>query len=262
VARFPVHGHHVVSAVHGIGDRLIGVELLTLLIKIRDLQPGAASDHAAIRLELSDQEAQQRGFSRTVGPDQANPIASKNPLRIVIDDRHTTERLADVFGLEDQPSRRVTRIDRHPHRALVGAICGPLLTQLHEVADATLVARASCFHTLTQPRFLLHQFLVQTRELQCLGIQCFGLLLEIRRVASRPGGQTSTIEFDNPCGERRQERTVVRHEEQRACVILKVILEPADRIDIEVIGRLVEQEQIRIRNERLAEQSTASPASG
>ena len=37
----------------------------------------------------------------------------------------------------------------------------------------------------------------------------------------------------------------MRHEEQRAGVFTQIAFEPADRIDVEVIGRLVEQEQIR-----------------
>ena len=52
------------------------------------------------------------------------------------------------------------------------------------------------------------------------------------------------------------------HEEQRAVVFTQVAFEPADRIDVQVIGRLVEQEQIRSGDESLAEKGAAPPPSG
>ena len=42
----------------------------------------------------------------------------------------------------------------------------------------------------------------------------------------------------------------------------QVLLEPQDRVDVEMVGRLVEQQQIRFRHERFAQQGASPPASG
>ena len=59
-----------------------------------------------------------------------------------------------------------------------------------------------------------------------------------------------------------EERAVVGDEQQRAGEIAQVVLEPPDRVDVEVVGRLVEQQQIRLRDQRLAEQRAPAPAAG
>ena len=51
-------------------------------------------------------------------------------------------------------------------------------------------------------------------------------------------------------------------EQQRAGVLTQIVFEPADRVDVQVIGRLVEQQQIRRGDQRLAEQGAAPPPSG
>ena len=51
-------------------------------------------------------------------------------------------------------------------------------------------------------------------------------------------------------------------EEDRAGIGLEVLLQPADRVDVEVVGRLVEQQQVRLRHQRAAEQRAATPAAG
>jgi hypothetical protein len=53
----------------------------------------------------------------------------------------------------------------------------------------------------------------------------------------------------------------VRHEHNGAGVVGQKSFEPSHRVDVEVIGRLVEQEQIRLPHQRPRQQDTASPPS-
>ena len=46
----------------------------------------------------------------------------------------------------------------------------------------------------------------------------------------------------------------MRHDDQRAGEIEQEILQPVDRFDVEVVGGLVEQEDVRLAEERLREQ--------
>ena len=54
----------------------------------------------------------------------------------------------------------------------------------------------------------------------------------------------------------------MRHEQQRAGEFAQVLFEPPDRVDVEMVRGLVEQEEIGLRDERLAEQRAAAPSAG
>ncbi len=46
---------------------------------------------------------------------------------------------------------------------------------------------------------------------------------------------------------------VVRNHDQHACVVAKIILQPVDRFEVEVVGGLVEQERGRAAEESLGQ---------
>ena len=51
-------------------------------------------------------------------------------------------------------------------------------------------------------------------------------------------------------------------EEERPRERREEVLQPADRVDVEVVGRLVEEQDVGLRDERLAEQRAPPPAAG
>jgi hypothetical protein len=65
---------------------------------------------------------------------------------------------------------------------------------------------------------------------------------EKRRVVTGPRRQTTAIQFDDPRGKRLEEDAIVRHEQDSAGVVRQKSFEPSHRVDVEVIGRLIEQE--------------------
>ena len=79
-----------------------------------------------------------------------------------------------------------------------------------------------------------------------------GLLVEPRRVVSFPGDTLAAVEFENPAGDMVEEVTVVSDGNHSAFVLLEVLLEPVDRLGIEVVGRLVEEEHIRLLEQEAA----------
>ena len=50
--------------------------------------------------------------------------------------------------------------------------------------------------------------------------------------------------------------------DDRAGIILQVLLQPGDRLGIEMVGRLVEQQQVRLAQEQTAERDAAALAAG
>ena len=59
-----------------------------------------------------------------------------------------------------------------------------------------------------------------------------------------------------------EEIAVVRHGDDRAGILLQVLLEPVYRLCVEVVGRLVEQEYVRLLQEEAAQSHTAAFTAG
>ena len=87
----------------------------------------------------------------------------------------------------------------------------------------------------------------------------FLLLAQEGLIVAGPGGQRAAIELDDPGRQPLQERAIVRDEDDRTGVLGEKGFEPLDRRDVEVIRRLVQQEHIRLRDQRAREQDTAAP---
>ena len=83
VTRAAVCGHGVVALAHRVEHSPLGIELLALLVVVRDLHVRAATHLAGVRRELAEQQPQQRRLARAVGTDEADAIAAHDPGREV-----------------------------------------------------------------------------------------------------------------------------------------------------------------------------------
>jgi hypothetical protein len=57
-----------------------------------------------------------------------------------------------------------------------------------------------------------------------------------------------------------QEVAIVRDDDHGRVALVEHVFEPADRVDVEVVGRFVEQQDVRIREQRLCQQDAQLPA--
>ncbi len=88
-------------------------------------------------------------------------------------------------------------------------------------------------------------------------LEPFLLLLEPRRVVPFPGNAAAAIELENPAGDVVEEIPIVRDGDDGARIVLQEPLEPGDRLGVEMVGRLVEQQQIRRLQQQPAERHAA-----
>ena len=136
---------------------------------------------------------------------------------------------------------RRTDADRlAPRRALVAASPCSARTR-------PSFARPPRLDALAQPHFLLGQPLVELLLPDRLVGEPLVLLAEERRVVARPRRQPAAIELDDARREPLEERAIVRDEDDGAGVLGQKRLEPRDRVDVEMVGRLVEQQQVGLR---------------
>ena len=81
----------------------------------------------------------------------------------------------------------------------------------------------------------------------------FVLLLEPARVVPFPRNPEPAIELEDPAGDVVEEVPVVGHGDDGPVVFVQVTLEPGDRLGVEMVGRLVEQQQIGLGEQQAAQ---------
>ena len=128
--------------------------------------------------------------------------------------------------------------------------------------DAAFVARAARLDALADPDLLLRQQLVDLgvdhrflRELLFLLRQ---VLLEVARV----GAQLAAVELDDAGGDAIEEAAVVGDDDDAALEVDQQLLEPLDGVEVEVVGRLVEQQHVGGRHQRLRQGDALAGAAG
>ena len=88
------------------------------------------------------------------------------------------------------------------------------------------------------------------------------LLLEPAGVVALVGDAAAAVELEDPAGDVVEEVPVVRHRDDRALVVGEEALEPEHRLGVEVVRRLVEQQQVGRGEEQPAERDPAALAAG
>ena len=87
-------------------------------------------------------------------------------------------------------------------------------------------------------------------------------LLDVLAVVADVVGQLAQVEVGDARDDRVEEVAVVRDEDDRVRIRAEVLLEPVARLEIEVVGRLVEQQQVRAPEQQLGQRDAHLPAAG
>ena len=89
-------------------------------------------------------------------------------------------------------------------------------------------------------------------------LHTFGLLFQPAGVISLPGNSFATVQFQNPSGYVVQEVTVVGYGNHRTFILLQMLFQPVDTFRVQVVGRLVQQQDIRLLQQQAAQGHTAA----
>jgi len=76
-------------------------------------------------------------------------------------------------------------------------------------------------------------------------------------VVARPVEESAAVDLEDPRGEATEKGPIVGHEDERAGPAPEEALEPLDRLDVEVVGRLVEEEEVGVGDERPREEDAS-----
>lgn len=247
------------QAHHMLERRLFDVEFVHLMLgEIADAQLRGADHPPLLRRKLAGEQLRECGLALAVAAEKGDPVVLVDPQaqaaehgRAIVADRHALHRddgRRQFLGLgegEDLPLRLFGRRDRrhlleHLHPALgLHRLRG---LGLEPVDEALQVGPAGLL-------FLgfggLHGALL-------------GHLAGELVVGAGPVGQLLLVEMQDALHRAVQEPAVVRDDEHGVRIFLQVALEPERAFEVEVVGRLVKEEQVRL-GEQDARQRHAHP---
>ena len=92
--------------------------------------------------------------------------------------------------------------------------------------------------------------------------QACGLRLEVGGVVALVGVQMPAVDLADPLGHVVQEVAVVRDGEHRSLVLVEELLEPQDRLGVQVVRRFVQKQQVRRLKQQAAERHAPAFAAG
>ena len=93
-------------------------------------------------------------------------------------------------------------------------------------------------------------------------LQSLLFLVQPRGVVALVGNAAAVIELEDPAGDVVEEVAVVGDDQDGAGVIAQVALQPGDAFGVEMVGRLVEQQQLGLLQQQPAERDAAALAAG
>ena len=206
---------------------------------------------------LPGEHPEQRGLAGAVRADDADDAGAGQGERQVVDEEPVAVALRQVLHLdhlvaEAGPGRDG---DLEPVAAAgVGLGLGPQLLVGRQPGPALGLAGLGRH---PHPLQLALQGALAGRRLLLLVGQPGLLLVEPRRVVALEREAPAAVELEDPLGHVVEEVAVVGDGHDRARVLLQEPLQPVDRLGVEVVGGLVEEQQVGVGEQQPAQRHPA-----
>ena len=215
---------------------------------------------AAVGLLLAGDHLEEGRLAGAVRPDHADDAAGRERERHVLDEQPVAEALGDVLGLDDEVAEP---------RAGRDVDLDALDLEVRVVGEHLLVGRHARLR-LRLPRARAHahplELAGERAPARRLGLLLDReprlLLLEPRRVVALERQPLAAVELEDPAGDVVEEVAIVGDRHHGALVVLEEALQPGDRLGVEVVRRLVEEQQVGGGEEQPAERDPAALAAG
>ncbi len=218
------------------------------------------AERAGIGLFLPGDHAEERRLAGSVGTDDADDAAGRKLERKIVDQQPVAVSLLQPVGLDDDIAE--TLAGGNHDLSVAGAPFGRRLDQFVVGLDAGLRLGLARLGALAHPFALTRQRPLAGRFLASLLGHALGLLFQVGRVVALVGDAPATVELEDPAGHVVQEVSVVGDHQHRTGIFAKMLFQPSDRFCVEVVRRFVEEQQVGLRQQQLAERHPALLATG
>ncbi len=232
--------------------QLLLVDVVLRLAEPSDREARRALDLARIRIEVAEERADERRLAGAVRADDADAVARARGEREVLEADALAEGLRDPLGDEREVAhlRRVGELEAH--HAHLGVLLDErvLLEALEARLAAARLLRALARLVAVDERLLLADLVLLLLMLALDGEHALGAQRAEGRVVAGILAQHAAVDLDDARDDAVEEPAVVRDEDDRALELVgEEVLEPAASLDVKVIGRLVEKQEIGAREQ-------------
>ena len=225
-------------------------ELLGVLGEQPELDVVAAPQLAGVELALPGQRLDQRRLAGPVGADQRHVLAALEPQLEVVEQRALADPQRPVLDLEHHASRPLGRLEGEAERLAVAGVARDPVDLLQLLHARLRLARPSAGpEAVDEP--------LEPRDLGLLLLDRPPERQLARRLLLAPGvpgaleeAAAAGLELEHRGAHRLQEPAVVRHQHDGGVERLQMRFQPLERLDVEVVGGLVEQQQVGIAGQR------------
>jgi RNase P/RNase MRP subunit p29 len=232
---------------HRVEERPLGVGKVDDLRQVGPLDRGAEFDAARARL-LAEENFEEGGLAGAVVAEQGNALAARDLQLDVRKQRPSVIRLAEPLDGQNLVAEEVPLGEFCPHGLV---LCGPvgLFDALHPVLDGhgaaveRAVVDAPALHALEREAQLgeLGLLLFVLLELQ---LKARLLFLHVERVVAGIELRLAVVQLHDARDDAVEEIAVVGDGQDGPLKFFNIALEPFHRVHIEVVRRLVEQQDI------------------
>ncbi len=218
----------------------------------------AETKFAAAQGPLAEQGAEERRLAGAVRADEADDLAAGDAGRETVEQHPVIDLDPDVLRHEDLVAAPFPRREVDGHAPLFAGGRAEAREPFEPAPPALGLGAVPAGDVPPDEVLLRLDVLALLVERPLLRQLALGALLEESLVAGLVGGDGLRLEVEDPVGQACQERAVVADDQDSGVETEEVVLQPAGGLEVEVVGRLVEEEDVGGGHE-LAGQRDAAP---
>ncbi len=251
------HHHFLLALPDVVHHGLLGIELLAVLIEVGHFQIGAPFDRATTWAQLAQQQLDQGRLATPVGADQRNLVATQHLQIQPLEQGAITKVEPQSFSFKYKLARAARLIELQLGFTLQLATLSTLHAHRLEGAHSPLVTGAARLDPLAYPHLFLSQLAIELGIFQLFDPQPLLFALLVLVIVAGPGGDHAAVQIDDPGRQLVDKLTVVGDKHDGTTEILEELFQPVDSLDIQVVGRFVQQQQIGITSQRTGQRHLA-----
>ena len=225
------------------------------LVDIAELHRLADLDGAGVGLFLAGDHAEQRRLAGAVRADHADDAAGRQLEGQVVDQQVVAEAFLQPLEVDDVLAEPLG--DRNDDLRGGGLLVGRLLEQILVALIARLGFRLPRLRRGGDPFLLARERALARFLLAAFLREALLLLRQPGGVVALVGNAAAAIELEDPAGDVVEEVAVVGDDQDRARIVAQVPFQPGDALGVEMVGRLVEQQQFGLLEQQLAQRDAA-----